>query len=130
MQLHWAVSVSNSGTLYFGGTGQDSYGGADIYYLQWFTDDGCSLAAKGYPQLQQMLTLTAFQTGVLALSLNYGAYMTEIFRAGIQSISGGQREAAQSLGMNGWQIMRRVILPQAVRIIIPDMRPTPYGRIY
>ena len=82
---------------------------------------GAALAAKGYPQLQQSLTLTAFQTGILALSLNYGAYMTEIFRAGIQSISGGQREAAQSIGMNRMQIMRRVILPQAIRVIIPDI---------
>ncbi len=82
---------------------------------------GAALAAKGYPQLQQSLTLTAFQTGILALSLNYGAYMTEIFRAGIQSISGGQREAAESIGMNRMQIMRRVILPQAIRVIIPDI---------
>jgi polar amino acid transport system permease protein len=82
---------------------------------------GAALAAKGYPQLQQALTLTAFQTGILALSLNYGAYMTEIFRAGIQSISGGQREAAESIGMSRIQVMRRVILPQAIRIIIPDI---------
>lgn len=82
---------------------------------------GAALAAKGYPQLQQSLTLTAFQTGILALSLNYGAYMTEIFRAGIQSISGGQREAAELIGMNCMQIMRRVILPQAIRVIIPDI---------
>ena len=82
---------------------------------------GAALAAKGYPQLQQALTLTAFQTGILALSLNYGAYMTEIFRAGIQSISGGQREAAESIGMNRIQVMRRVILPQAIRVIIPDI---------
>jgi polar amino acid transport system permease protein len=82
---------------------------------------GAALAAKGYPQLQQMLTLNAFQTGILALSLNYGAYMTEIFRAGIQSISGGQREAAESIGMSRIQVMRRVILPQAIRIIIPDI---------
>jgi len=82
---------------------------------------GAALAAKGYPQLQQTLTLTAFQTGILALSLNYGAYMTEIFRAGIQSISGGQREAAESIGMNRMQVMRRIILPQAVRVIIPDI---------
>jgi polar amino acid transport system permease protein len=82
---------------------------------------GAALAAKGYPQLQQSLTLTAFQTGILALSLNYGAYMTEIFRAGIQSISGGQREAAESIGMNRIQVMYRVILPQAIRVIIPDI---------
>ncbi len=65
--------------------------------------------------------LTPIQSGVLALSLNYGAYMTEIFRAGIQSIHHGQHEAAISLGMNRSQTIRRVILPQAVRIIIPDI---------
>ena len=47
--------------------------------------------------------------------------MTEIFRAGIQSISGGQREAAELIGMNRIQVMRRVILPQAIRVIIPDI---------
>jgi polar amino acid transport system permease protein len=65
--------------------------------------------------------LTPIQSGVLALSLNYGAYMTEIFRAGIQSIHHGQNEAAMSLGLSRWQTIRRVILPQAVRIIIPDI---------
>lgn len=75
----------------------------------------------GYPQIGQMFVLTAIQSGVLALSLNYGAYMTEIFRAGIQSIPFGQREAAISIGMNSWQTLHRVILPQAVRIIIPDI---------
>jgi polar amino acid transport system permease protein len=68
-----------------------------------------------------MFTLTAFQSGILALSLNYGAYMTEIFRAGIQSISFGQREAATAIGMNRWQTFRRIIMPQAVRVIIPDI---------
>jgi polar amino acid transport system permease protein len=82
---------------------------------------GRQLTILGYPQLGQMFTLTAFQSGVLALSLNYGAYMTEIFRAGIQSISYGQREAAVAIGMTRLQTMRRVILPQAVRIIIPDI---------
>ena len=82
---------------------------------------GTVLIGKGYSQLGQMFILDAFTTGVLALSLNYGAYMTEIFRAGIQSISGGQREAAESIGMNRLQIMRRVILPQAIRVIIPDI---------
>jgi polar amino acid transport system permease protein len=82
---------------------------------------GTVLIEKGYPQLGNMFILNAFTTGVLALSLNYGAYMTEIFRAGIQSISGGQREAAESIGMNRLQIMRRVILPQAIRVIIPDI---------
>ena len=69
----------------------------------------------------QLFVLTGVQSGILALSLNYGAYMTEIFRAGIQSISHGQREAAESIGMTRWQIMRRVTLPQAIRVIIPDI---------
>ena len=57
--------------------------------------------------------------GVLALGLNYGAYMAEIFRAGIQSVGHGQVEAAQALGMTRSQTMRRIVLPQAVRVIIP-----------
>ena len=71
------------------------------------------------PQLTDMLTLSAFQAGIIGLGLNYGAYMTEIFRAGIQSVSGGQYEAAEALGMRYSLRMRRVILPQAVRVIIP-----------
>jgi polar amino acid transport system permease protein len=73
----------------------------------------------GDPNLQTLLTLTAFQAGVIGLGLNYGAYMTEIFRAGIQSVSGGQYEAAEALGMGYALRMRRVILPQAIRVIIP-----------
>lgn len=82
---------------------------------------GTQLNAYGLHALGRMFTLSAIQSGILALSLNYGAYMTEIFRAGIQSIAHGQREAAESIGMSGWQMMRRVILPQAVRVIIPDI---------
>jgi len=65
--------------------------------------------------------LDAFICGVIALGFNYGAYMTEIFRAGIQSIGKGQTEAAYALGMTGRQTMQRVILPQAVRLIIPPV---------
>ncbi|OGO66726.1 MAG: hypothetical protein A2030_09895 [Chloroflexi bacterium RBG_19FT_COMBO_50_10] len=82
---------------------------------------GKVLIDRGMTGLGNMMVLTALQSGILALSLNYGAYMTEIFRAGIQSISGGQREAAESIGMNRMQIMRRIILPQAIRVIIPDI---------
>ncbi len=57
--------------------------------------------------------------GVLALSLNYGAYMSEIFRAGISSVSRGQREAATALGMTNGQMMRRIVLPQALRLVVP-----------
>ncbi len=57
--------------------------------------------------------------GMFALSFNYGAYMTETFRAGIQAVPRGQTEAAQALGMPGRTRMRRIILPQAIRIITP-----------
>ncbi len=63
--------------------------------------------------------LSAVQAGILGLSLNYGAYMTEIFRAGIQSVPHGQSEAAEALGMTYRQRMRRVVLPQAFRVIVP-----------
>jgi polar amino acid transport system permease protein len=64
-------------------------------------------------------TWSSFQVGIVVLGLNYGAYMTEIFRAGIQSVSHGQAEAADALGMTYRQKMRRVVLPQAFRVVIP-----------
>jgi polar amino acid transport system permease protein len=77
------------------------------------------LAPPNLPGLRDSLTLTALQAGVIALGLNYGAYMTEIFRAGIQSVGHGQVEAAEALGMTYRQRMRRIVLPQAIRVIIP-----------
>jgi polar amino acid transport system permease protein len=82
---------------------------------------GTQLIKFGYPDLGKMFILKAIPAGILALSLNYGAYMTEIFRAGLQSIGYGQREAAIALGMTQWQVLRRIILPQAIRIVIPDI---------
>ena len=61
------------------------------------------------------------QAGMVALSLNEGAYMTEIVRAGILSVDHGQTEAAKSLGMTYFKFMRRIILPQAARVIIPPL---------
>jgi polar amino acid transport system permease protein len=61
----------------------------------------------------------AIVAAIVALSLNSAAYTAEIYRAGIQSIDRGQREAAQSLGMNRFQMMRYIILPQAIRRMIP-----------
>jgi len=58
-------------------------------------------------------------TGIIALSFNYGAYLTEVFRAGIQAVPHGQVEAARSLGLPERQVLRRVILPQAIRIVTP-----------
>ena len=63
--------------------------------------------------------ITGFLTVVLALGLNEGAYMSEIVRAGIISVDEGQQEAALSLGMTRLQTMRRIVLPQAMRVIIP-----------
>jgi polar amino acid transport system permease protein len=61
------------------------------------------------------------QAGIVALSLNEAAYMGEIIRAGITSIDKGQTEAAKSLGMTSSKLMRRIILPQAARVIIPPL---------
>ncbi len=62
-----------------------------------------------------------FMRGVLGLSIGYGAYLSEVYRAGIESISRGQMEAARSLGMSYGQALRYVILPQAVRVILPPL---------
>ncbi|MFM0292440.1 amino acid ABC transporter permease [Paraburkholderia sp. RL17-383-BIF-A] len=66
--------------------------------------------------------LSAFQAGFIGLGVAYSVYQAENFRAGIQAIDHGQIEAAQSIGMRGAMIMRRVVLPQAFRIALP-----PYG---
>ncbi len=71
----------------------------------------------GLPQLGYVVD--AVPTGIAALSLCYGAYMTEIFRAGIESIPKGQWEAARALGMRPVSVMTRIILPQSMRVIIP-----------
>lgn len=63
----------------------------------------------------------AVPMAIMGLTFCYGAYMSEIYRAGIQSIPGGQMEAAKSLGMNYFKAMRFVILPQAIRVIMPPM---------
>ena len=63
----------------------------------------------------------AFQAGVAGLSMNFGAYLAELFRAGIQSIDFGQREAARSLGLTAPQSLRHIILPQAIRVIFPAL---------
>jgi polar amino acid transport system permease protein len=62
---------------------------------------------------------SAFVAGVAALSLNYGAYLTEVFRAGIQAVPKGQTEAAWALGLTARQTQRRIVLPQAFKIVIP-----------
>ena len=67
------------------------------------------------------IVLNSFLAAVVALGLNGAAYLAEIYRAGIQAINSGQREAAQMLGLRRAQVMRDVILPQAVPIVLPPM---------
>jgi polar amino acid transport system substrate-binding protein len=73
----------------------------------------------GLPQIG--LRLNAFLAGILGLGLNYAANEAENYRAGIQSIPKGQTEAAQALGMTQAQILRRIVLPQALRFVIPPV---------
>lgn len=67
------------------------------------------------------ITLTDFQTALLAFALNYAAYFAEIFRAGIQSIDRGQFEGAKALGMTYSQTMRRIVLPQVIKNVLPPV---------
>ncbi len=82
---------------------------------------GKALEGYGIPGVQRLFTLPAVPAGILALGVCYGAYMTETVRAGIQSIKIGQTEAAKALGMTKTQTMKRVIFPQALRVIIPPV---------
>lgn len=66
-------------------------------------------------------SFTAVQSGIITTSLNAGAYLAEIFRGGISAVPKGQTEAARSLGLSQGKTMRKVVLPQAVKIAIPAM---------
>ncbi|MCC8180357.1 MAG: amino acid ABC transporter permease [Planctomycetes bacterium] len=104
---------------------------------RWFLRLPASIyveAFRGTPMLVQILLIwfgvfpmiglnrvSAIYAGIVALGLNSGAYLGEIFRGGIQSIDKGQREAALSLGMNEVQVMRYVVLPQALANALPSI---------
>jgi polar amino acid transport system permease protein len=72
-----------------------------------------------YFGLGKLVNVDRFVAGVLAVGICYGAYLAEIFRTGIEAIDYGQHEAAMSLGMNRWQTLRHIILPQSIRIVVP-----------
>ncbi len=87
---------------------------------------------RGTPMLVQLLliyfglpqfgiTLEPIPSAIIALSLNVGSYQSENFRSGILGVDRGQREAAFSIGMTGWQALRRIIFPQALRIAAPTI---------
>ena len=99
--------------------------------LRWITKSYIEVI-RGTPLLLQLIyvyyvlpsigiRLGAFTAGVLALTLNYSAYISEVYRGGIQAIARGQHDAAAALGMTHALAMRRIILPQAVRIVIPTL---------
>ena len=67
------------------------------------------------------VTLTPFVAGLITLSLNAGAYLSEVFRGGIQAVPVGQTEAARSLGLSSFKTMMKVVLPQAFKISLPSM---------
>ena len=67
------------------------------------------------------INIPPFAAGVVALTLNYSAYLSEVYRAGIQAVARGQVEAALALGMSRGLMMRLVILPQAIRIVVPPL---------
>ena len=71
--------------------------------------------------LSGSITLSGLQAGTICLALNCGAYMAEIIRAGIESVDKGQMEAARSLGLPYWKAMAKVVLPQAIRTMIPSI---------
>jgi len=78
------------------------------------------------PQLLNMIpgtrvSLTPFVAGLITLSLNAGAYLSEVFRGGIQAVPVGQTEAARSLGLSSFKTMMKVVLPQAFKISLPSM---------
>ena len=102
------------GTIYV-----DGIRGVPLIVLAYFIYFGIPAAVKavGFSNFK----LTALVAGTISLSMNAGAYMAEIFRAGIQSVDKGQMEAARSLGLSYGKSMRKVILPQAIRTMIPSI---------
>ena len=109
-----------------------------VQLLLWYYGVGWVLSKLGFdPYTFAFQVMTALQNnslvpdafngyfyGIIGLSFNYGAYLTEVFRTGIESVERGQTEAALSLGLNSSQVMRRIVLPQAIRLTIPPFTNT------
>lgn len=94
--------------------------GVPMIVLAYFVFFGVPYAFKNILGIDNF-TLTALTSGTICLALNCGAYMAEIIRAGIQSVDKGQMEAARSLGLPYWRSMQKVVLPQAIRTMIPSI---------
>ena len=93
--------------------------GAPMIVLAFFVYLGIPYALNQF--FNAGVTLSALSAGTICLAANCGAYMAEIIRAGIQSIDPGQMEAARSLGLTYWRSMFRVVLPQAIKNMIPSI---------
>ena len=114
------MNVSKSKVLNFIGTLYvDAVRGVPLIVLAYFIYFGVPAGVKAMGVAS--FKLSALQAGTIALSMNAGAYMAEIFRAGIQSVDKGQMEAARSLGLGYGKAMQKVILPQAIRTMVPSI---------
>lgn len=102
------------GTVYV-----DAVRGVPLIVLAYFIYFGLPAGIKAMGV--QDFRLSALQAGTIALAMNCGAYMAEIIRAGIQSVDKGQMEASRSLGLTYAKSMRLVVLPQAIRTMIPSI---------
>lgn len=87
------------------------------------------LVIPGLYEARMVDVVTPFVAALLGLGINEGAYMTEVVRGGISSVDHGQTEAAKTLGMSRFQTLRRIILPQAMRLIIPVMGNSAIGML-
>lgn len=114
------MNVSKSKLLNFIGTLYvDAVRGVPLIVLAYFIYFGVPAGVKAMGVAS--FKLSALQAGTISLSMNAGAYMAEIFRAGIQSVDKGQMEAARSLGLGYGKAMQKVILPQAIRTMVPSI---------
>lgn len=114
------MNVGSNRVLNFIGTVYvDAVRGVPLIVLAYFIYFGVPAGIKmmGF----QDFRLSALQAGTIALSMNCGAYMAEIIRAGIESVDKGQMEASRSLGLTYGKSMRLVVLPQAIRTMIPSI---------
>lgn len=93
--------------------------GVPMIVLAYFVFFGVPYAFR--TMLGIRMTFDALAAGTICLALNCGAYMAEIIRAGIQSVDPGQMEAARSLGLPYWRSMQKIVLPQAIRTMIPSI---------
>lgn len=93
--------------------------GVPMIVLSFFVFYGVPYGLKN--AFGSSITFSALEAGTICLALNCGAYMSEIIRAGIQAIDPGQMEAARSLGLTYWRAMFRVVLPQALKNMIPSI---------